>query len=1481
MKAAAPQAQRATLARRNTQPGTIIVRTGADRTGSGSSAVSGLDGVRLHLYEDQNGSIGSDTGLTCTSTGGTCTFTVPSPGDHHFWVRQDSAPAGWFMSTTLRTGGSGGSGSSTDYAFRTGRLGNGDTISSGVDFMTTSGSGESYTDSSGIWQSSRTNPDLTKKCGLDVALVLDLSGSVGSNGVTQLKAAADSFVDQLTGTPSRVAVFSLAQDSPAATGGDEPTLQSVAASGTAVKNSYKNWTTGGGTNWDQGLWSVAQADTAANHYDAVIMITDGNPTVWGSGGISDSSRNSLRDTEYGIFAANAIKAKGTRVIGLGVGDGVSGNGGRNLRAITGSSLYTGSNATTADYFQTSDYSAAADALAEFARGVCNGTLTIVKQVRGGGPRGVSGWTFGVSPSNGVTASPASGSTDSNGAVNFNLTYPGGVSTSSVTATETADPAYDLTQQGGKNAVCTRLGGGAVGVTNVGANGFKVDVPQTAGVTCTVVNTYRPPASVTVTKQWVVNGGAPTTSPGAGFAPGQLTLTGPGSAGATNQGWGVTRSGYARGGSTTVDEGAPTLPDNCTLVSKTLGGKSLPQSVTLPNEANTFTVTNTVFCSYAPLDLTKTASGSYDTTYHWSIAKAVGASANGPFDPSAVEKHVAANGDPTSSDFGYQVTLTQGARDLTDARVTGNLLVSNPNATPVAATLHENLAGATCSFAGGADVTVPANAVDKAYAYTCTYPDGTDPADLAGTNHASLTWDRSTYPQTQGDLGAPGVHTASTSSAVTWTEHATDKTVTVTDDHHTFSPAWTATWSKQGASETRSYTGTVSTKPGTCTSVQNTATVASGQQTLASDDATAKLCVGADLAVTKNVVGSFTRTYPWSIEKTATSDKVTVDGQGKATGSYTVTVTAGDGQDSAWAMSGTVTVTNPNDWQDVSLTGITDTYDGGGTCTVDQVKTGGSFGAVSFPYSLAKGATAVFGYSCTFATKPAYDGTNTATASWDGRVAATPSSSASGTAAVTESGTWSPTKVNADVTITDDHATPGDVSDDTVLGTLQWADVYGATDHRWTHSYTIPLQVPKGGTCVDRVNTASVVGDGKVVLSSDDATVNVCNPVGLTGTKTATPSFTRTWNWHLVKQVRVSPGGAWEKAASWTGDAYSHAFDYRLLVTNDATDGGYLLSGDITVSNPNTDTAIAPLTATVSEPTTFGGVGSVCVLTPDGGLPSVQSVSVTVASKDSLVVHYSCALSGRPADATKNVATISPAQGSGATATSDPVSFTTPTSTVHGNVTVTDDKATPGETTDDAVFTLAAADAPWTSPTYTSTYTASTTGCSQANQWVNTATVTDGRTSLTSDTATAAICPNPGTWTVAKSTDVGDGPVPVDSDLTYTLSATKTGGVDPTNVVVSDDLSAISPYVDLPASFSPSEGSASLSGGQLTWTIPTLSATSTLSFTVHVKAGAYGVDLPNLVTSEGSSNCPDAQTAAEGGRLHDGQRDSALHAGEVQ
>ncbi len=59
--------------------------------------------------------------------------------------------------------------------------------------------------SGGIWQSS-CQPDLPAQCGIDVALVLDLSGSVAGN-LSQLKAAANQLVDSLTGTPSNVGLF--------------------------------------------------------------------------------------------------------------------------------------------------------------------------------------------------------------------------------------------------------------------------------------------------------------------------------------------------------------------------------------------------------------------------------------------------------------------------------------------------------------------------------------------------------------------------------------------------------------------------------------------------------------------------------------------------------------------------------------------------------------------------------------------------------------------------------------------------------------------------------------------------------------------------------------------------------------------------------------------------------------------------------------------------------------------------------------------------------------------------------------------------------------------------------------------------------------------------------------------------------------------------------------------------------------------------
>ena len=92
-------------------------------------------------------------------------------------------------------------------------------------------------------------------------------------------------------------------------------------------------------------------------------------------------------------------------------------------------------------------------------------MTVVKQVlppgtpansqAGATPAG--GWTFSaVTNPASVTVSPASGQTAAiTGALNFNLTFPGGTTTTTFTATETQQSGYTLHPVGGFNAVCVR------------------------------------------------------------------------------------------------------------------------------------------------------------------------------------------------------------------------------------------------------------------------------------------------------------------------------------------------------------------------------------------------------------------------------------------------------------------------------------------------------------------------------------------------------------------------------------------------------------------------------------------------------------------------------------------------------------------------------------------------------------------------------------------------------------------------------------------------------------------------------------------------------------------------------------------------------------------------------------------------------------------------------------------------------------------
>ncbi|MEU2595316.1 VWA domain-containing protein [Streptomyces albidoflavus] len=601
----------------------VTVRTGGDRIAD--AEVGPLAGVTLGLFVDEAAPdpVDPDWGVCVSDADGDCSFTVPGtgPGGPNegavYTVRQIAAPAGWYTNPELRTGPGSGSGSlSPAYAFPTPELEGGQTYSSTSDFMYSTEYRESpFTASTGIWQQSRNNPPLNGACGIDVALVLDLSASVGS-ALPQLKDAADQFTDALAGTPSRLSLFSFDRNSPS-TGTEnhpEPTSVSTQAGADAFKSLYADWDLGSGTNWDQGLYAVAKAPT---RYDLTVVLTDGNPTRFSKPIEGDGSRTHFADTEGGIFAANAVKAQGTRVVAVGVGRGVEGVSGLNLRAISGPEAFTGDNPETADYYQTTDFTAAGAALNQLALSNCAGTVSVIKQIvpesntgedvsgsRNAGP----GWEFTASSTEPLGGLPDTRATDDDGTggVTFEPEFPPTTGEAPVTVEETQQPNHTLVTQGGANAVCVNLDDGAsVPVTNSGPTGFTVDLARQGGVSCTVYNRPDPSqdelADLTVDKRWTIDGTPYAEGDQPDGYEATLTLTGPDGAAATPQPWGTPRTGYAPGDTATVDE-ETTLPDRCELtdsqVTEANGDPAtgdLPFRATLDREHTRLTVTNTVTC----------------------------------------------------------------------------------------------------------------------------------------------------------------------------------------------------------------------------------------------------------------------------------------------------------------------------------------------------------------------------------------------------------------------------------------------------------------------------------------------------------------------------------------------------------------------------------------------------------------------------------------------------------------------------------------------------------------------------------------------------------------------------------------------------------------------------------------------------------------------------------------------------------------------
>ena len=568
----------------------ITVTAGGDRTADES--VSGLDGVRFDFYAGVAGTTptGSPVASCVTGSGGVtgrCSVDVAARGggsgsnQQGYWVVQAGVPAGWFASPALDTG-TATSITATNYS----RLFVGNvTANVSVPVATTSNTAVATARGS-VWAASRDNPPLPAKCGLRVALLFDLSGSIGDH-IGQLRSAGTSFVNALTGTPSSVGVYTFASFAPAnSTNNSTHQLTSVSTAESAARVKAKIdgltvQTTGAGTNWDQGLWQIAADPT---HYDVALVLTDGNPTYYGPTARGPGSYTRFIEVENGIFSANALKARGTTVLGIGIG--AVGGSKDNLAAISGPREGT-------DYFAT-DFTQLAGLLKELALQHCEGTVNVVKQVVPASHPGdlsaavpAPGWHFRAEPG---TVTPREGVTDDNGAISFATATN---SAEPVTLTETEKDGYELIHQDGKNASCRNSEGTPVPVTNAAAGGFTVDAVANESITCLVYNQElaRPdPASVVVTKTWDIDG---VRSPDGDQDPdfqASLVLH-PVHPPDTQPVWGEEFHGYLEGEEVTVGEDHVTIPRGCTNEpSGDLG------THTLHPGRNTFRIVDTVTCT---------------------------------------------------------------------------------------------------------------------------------------------------------------------------------------------------------------------------------------------------------------------------------------------------------------------------------------------------------------------------------------------------------------------------------------------------------------------------------------------------------------------------------------------------------------------------------------------------------------------------------------------------------------------------------------------------------------------------------------------------------------------------------------------------------------------------------------------------------------------------------------------------------------------
>ena len=450
----------------------------------------------------------------------------------------------------------------------------------------------------------------------------------------------------------------------------------------------------------------------------------------------------------------------------------------------------------------------------------------------------------------------------------------------------------------------------------------------------------------------------------------------------------------------------------------------------------------------------TANAHLTLTYHWTIDKSVAPATWDLF-----------KGDSGTSE--YTVSVTKDAGTL-EGWLDGQICVTNGGgvATENLAITAVLLYGAPFSEIASAPVDVSSNPVLDPLEVGCyDYHVDIPAADIHVGGTYKVTAEI-TITNHSGSLGTPFGPNPSATAVLPVDPVVINGSINVDD---TNGGSWL--FSDSGSV---SYTQTFACN-GDSGTHNNTATI---RETGQNDSASVTVnCYS--LSVTKDASTSFTRTYNWSIDKTADQSSLTLALDQQFTVNYSVTVDVTGYIDSLWAVDGNIAVHNPAPMA-ATLNSVTDAISGVGAATVDC--------AVTFPYSLAAGGT----LNCTYSAPlpDATDRTNTATATlqnydYDKDLAGTASGTTdfTGNADVLFSGA-AITYVDTCVNVTDSYAgTLGTVCVSTAPHTFNYSRTVGPysgcgtytvdniayfttndTETTGNDSWKVDVNVPCGGGC---------------------------------------------------------------------------------------------------------------------------------------------------------------------------------------------------------------------------------------------------------------------------------------------------------------------------------------------------------------------------------------------------------------------------------